>query len=77
MLETLSTDYFRRFRTEAEIVERKKRRLEKEKENGGGDAKNGSRVNNGPKEKKKFGESSGEVGKGWKVRMVANLRIDD
>lgn len=52
MLETKSTDYFSRFRTDAEIVDRKKRRLEKEKKNGTDSAKNGAVKNGGPKDKK-------------------------
>ena len=53
MLETKATDYFSRFRTDAEIVERKKRRLEKEKEKNGTDsAKNGAVKNGGPRDKK-------------------------
>ena len=49
MIETLSTDYFRPFYTDAAALERKKRRLEKD--NGGGDngadnavAKNGAKA---------------------------------
>ena len=57
MLETKSTDYFSRFRTDAEIVDRKKRRLEKEKKNGTDSAKNGAVKNGGPKDKK-LGESN-------------------